>query len=392
MNRFAERLKAFNTDWNDLPRRAALALLLFAALLLAAKVFVYVAPFVFAALLAWLINRPVRALAKLLGGGHKGRRIASAVLVALFSALLLSLLLLIAFRIVAEIKAFAAALPGLIQAATDLVTGWINALNLDRPALAAQLVELLSGLGAQLASLATGLASSAAMAAFKTVSWLPSAMLFAVLVIAGAYYFSADPERIASRIRSLLPETVHARSLLLRAGVLKCIVSQVRAAALMLCITFLLLSLGFIVLRLEYALALAGIISLLDALPVIGAGLFLLPGAAYFFFTGAWVRGAGFLLLHLITVVARQMMEPRLVGRQLGLHPLSTMMAMYAGLRALGIVGMIIGPLLLLIGKVALTVDPKDLDEFSRPLRPLLVRRSRPPEAEQTKKNPPKQE
>ena len=122
-------------------------------------------------------------------------------------------------------------------------------------------------------------------------------------------------------------------------------------------------------------MALAALIAAADALPVIGAGLFLLPAAAHGFLTGSLLRGIGFAALYAVTAVTRQLMEPKLIGRQLGLHPLSTMTAMYAGLRAMGFAGMLLGPLLLLVCKVTLTADPAQRAAFEQPLEPILRRR-----------------
>lgn len=381
MNRILDRLKTLNREWNDLPRRIFWILVLFASFFVAAKLFRYVAPFALAALLAWMIHKPVAVLTRLFGGGKRSRALASVVMVLLVTALLVTAALLLTGRLLQEGKSLIESLPDMIRSVTDSLTQWIQTHNFERFGLnladfdlEEELVGLLGSLGSDLASLATNAASGIAKGALKTASSLPTAVLFVVLMMMGAFYISADPGAVLNFLRSLLPEGARTRSLQLRAGVVKCVVSQIRAMFVMIVINFVELSVGFSILRLEYAFALAGLIALLDALPVVGAGLFLTPSAIYSFFTGDIKRGVGFLLIYLVIIVMRQVMEPRLISRQLGLNPLATMMAMYAGLRAIGFAGMLIGPLMLLICKVALTVNPDDLEEFNRPLRPLFAR------------------
>lgn len=374
MSRFSERFETFSREWNDLPRRAVMVLALSAGVLLAVFLFRYVAPFVIAALLALASARPVRWLTRLFGGGKKRRAFAAAITVTLFSGIVLALVLFVAIRLAAEIRALIAALPVLLESAARLVSGWIAALGLER--LGTRLTDVFGALGAQAAALAAQLASGAASAALKTVSSLPSATLFLVVTVAGAYYFSAEPERIRARLNIIVPQRLRMQMERLGDGVVRCVVCQVRAAAVMLLINFILLSLGLTLLGQEYALAIAGGVALLDALPVVGAGLFLLPAGAYQVFGGAWLRGAGFALLYLALIAARQLMEPRLIGRQLGLHPLSTMAAMYAGLKAVGAAGLLLGPLLLLICKVVLA--PEEGQQAVRPVQPVFARRKSP--------------
>ena len=380
MSRFFLWAKAFNRDWNDLPRRALWVAALCAVFFVCAKLFPFVAPFAAAALIAACVEKPVRALTKLFGGRKGSRAAAAGVALVLAAALLTLVVLLIALRLIEEGKALVAALPELIESFTQTATDWIETfpfgLKLPNTRLEAQLIEMLTGLGAQLAARAANLASVAAMGALKTATALPDALLFAVLTLLGAFYFCVDRERILAGVRRFLPAKALERSAQVRAGIGKCLLCQVRATIMLMFIIFIELTLGFSLLRLEYAVAFAAIVAVLDALPVIGAGLFLLPGAAYGFITGNLAHGIGFAALYAVTAVTCQLMEPKLIGRQLGLHPLSTMAAMYAGLRAMGVMGMLAGPLLLLACKVAMIADPEEAQALQKPLEPILKRRS----------------
>ena len=111
-------------------------------------------------------------------------------------------------------------------------------------------------------------------------------------------------------------------------------------------ITFLVLSLGFLLLRIPYALIWGGIISLVDALPVLGTGTILIPWSIIEFLQGNQVLGAGILGIYAIAALIRSVLEPKFVGKQLGLDPLITLLAMYTGYRLWGILGMLLSPLL----------------------------------------------
>ena len=111
--------------------------------------------------------------------------------------------------------------------------------------------------------------------------------------------------------------------------------------------------------RVHYGLLIGLGIGVADALPVLGAGLFLIPWSIAAFVAGN--AGAGVLAacLYVGTVVIRQVLEPRIVGHNLGLYPLATMAAMYAGYRLLGFLGLLAGPVLLNVIVVVLEADER---------------------------------
>lgn len=118
----------------------------------------------------------------------------------------------------------------------------------------------------------------------------------------------------------------------------------VKACLTLLAITFLELVVGLLLLRVEHFGAVAACIALLDLLPLLGTGIVLLPWAFLHLVRGDLYMAAGLALLYAITVSVRGILEPRIVGAQLGLHPLVSLCAVYFGYRTLGFAGMILVP------------------------------------------------
>ena len=105
-------------------------------------------------------------------------------------------------------------------------------------------------------------------------------------------------------------------------------------------------------LKIPYFLGLGLAVGILDALPVLGTGTFLIPAGILLLFQGETFMGAGLFLLYVITAGVRQILEPRLVGNHVGLSPLLILLSVYLGLIIYGGFGFILGPLsaLLLYG------------------------------------------
>ena len=110
-------------------------------------------------------------------------------------------------------------------------------------------------------------------------------------------------------------------------------------------ITFLVLTAGFLILGLDYPLLFGSTIALIDALPVLGSGAVLIPWSLLQFLGGNTFCGVGLLCVYGAAALIRAAMEPRLLGKQMGMNPLLTLLALYAGYRFFGIGGMIFFPM-----------------------------------------------
>ena len=125
-------------------------------------------------------------------------------------------------------------------------------------------------------------------------------------------------------------------------------------------ITLFELCIGFLLLRVEYVFLLALLVALLDFLPIFGVGTVLLPWGIFSLLVGNTALGVGLLVLYVVITVLRQAIEPHFVGKSLGLHPILMLVAIYAGIKLLGIVGFLAGPLLAIIIKAVLERELKN--------------------------------
>jgi predicted PurR-regulated permease PerM len=112
---------------------------------------------------------------------------------------------------------------------------------------------------------------------------------------------------------------------------------------------------GFLVLRIPGAIGWAALVAVVDAIPVLGTGTVLIPWSLVCFLQGDSLRAVGLLGTYVAGFLLRSVLEPRLVGKQLGLDPLVTLMAMYAGYRLWGILGMLLSPLIAMTALLLLT-------------------------------------
>lgn len=121
--------------------------------------------------------------------------------------------------------------------------------------------------------------------------------------------------------------------------------------------SFLILLTGFLILQIRYAPVWAFATAIVDAVPLLGTGTVLVPWALVCFLQGSHMRGIGLLGVFAVTALTRSVLEPRLVGKQLGLDPLVTLAALYAGFKLWGIGGMLLAPVLSVAVKEMTTLE-----------------------------------
>lgn len=210
-----------------------------------------------------------------------------------------------------------------------------------------------SALGNAIGDLISQITSKLPAAAASVIKSMPALLLSLAVAIISSFYFALDRRRILAALSRLMPVAVRHRLPELRRRAGKTAVGYIKAYLIILAITFCELFIGFSVLRISYAFLLAAVVAIIDILPVLGVGTVLLPWVAIEFITGNYRLGIGLLILFGVIETVRQFIEPRIVGVTLGIHPLLTLAAMYLGFTVFGIAGMIIGPLLALVGRAA---------------------------------------
>lgn len=319
-----------------------------AILLCIAYLFVrYLLPVLLPFLLAWglaLLLRPLNAhLAKKSGMPY---RLVSVLTLLLSLFAVFGLLFLIGSRLVGELRAAIGALSEGDIPFFDRLTGLFPGKDGTGGGLEA-LVSVLSdraveALLAALPPLVGGFVLS-----------LPSALLFLLVSVVAAFYFSLDLPRVHAAIRKLLPPSVASTLSSLRADAFRLGLGYVRSYLILAGIIFLVMLVGLSILGVRYALLLSILLAAVDILPVLGIGVVLVPWGIVAIAFGDTTLGIGLLVLFGAAEILRQVIEPRLLGAALGVHPLLSLFSLYLGARLFGLFGLILGPVLAVLLRVA---------------------------------------
>ena len=277
------------------------------------------------------------------------RRRAAVFVTALFFTLLGLLLWLLLTLLWGQFCSIAARLPQLyktvfLPALADFFE-WLSAL-LARfaPDLSGAVQLWMQSFASAAAKLSTS-ASSALLAACTDIAGkIPLWFLTVVVTIFCSGFISLDYPKVMQLLLLPIPQKLRPGLARLKNFAATTLLRLVRAYLLLLLITFGELCLGLWLLGVGPFAAVAAVIALLDLLPVIGTGSVLVPWAVLALLGGESGLGWGLIVLYLVITVARNFLEPRIVGSSIGLPPLLSLVCVYAGLRLFGVLGAVLMP------------------------------------------------
>jgi len=183
-------------------------------------------------------------------------------------------------------------------------------------------------------------------------SWvriIPTALFFLLVTVISLIYFCIDLERINAFVKKLLPKRVGVILSDFRREAFSVMGKYARSYLIILGITFSVMLSGFLILGVENAAMLAFLVALVDLLPILGVGTVLVPWGTVAIIGGNVARGVGLIVLFLVNTVIRQLVEPKIVGKNLNLHPVLALASLYAGYALFGFWGLFSAPIVAIL-------------------------------------------
>lgn len=296
-------------------------------------------PFLAAFVVAWALSFVVDAAVKYI---HVGRKTAAVCIVILFYALIALLLYLLGWRVVELLRGCASELTCFFKESVAPFLHTASTWGTEILGVSAQGEGILLRGGGNMASEISGKIFDGVSAA---AGHIPGICMNLFLTLIATMLMELEFPNICAFLEAQVPKRfqvyVHGMKKYVMETLGKCAFSY----CLILGMTFLELTVGLLFLRVEGAVVIAFIIAILDILPVLGTGMVLLPWAVIAASSGNLPLGIGLVALYVVVTIVRNIAEPHLVGRQMGLSPVVTLIAMIVGLQFLGIAGLFLLPI-----------------------------------------------
>lgn len=206
--------------------------------------------------------------------------------------------------------------------------------------------ELLNSISVKISKILTSL--------LKVITFLPIITVYIIITILSTYFICTDRIYIQSELEHHFPKKWIKKLNKYLKKIISTLGSYLKAQAKLILISFVQILIGlyvfkYIGLNISYPLLAAIGIGFVDALPILGAGSVMIPWAIISSVNGDIKLGIALFILYAIVLVVHQILEPKIVSSNLGIHPIFTLIAMYTGFKIVGLVGLFIGPIVLII-------------------------------------------
>ena len=339
--------------WTRVLKRILYVIFILIGLYLALKLSVFYMPF----LIAFIISLIMEPLIRLVMRKTKlTRRASSIIIFIIVSLLILGSLIWGIFTLFSEASNLLEDLNYYIDKGYKLFQDITNNFHFEKIHLPDEIMGILQSSTGDVFENISQWARNVLNGLINVVSQIPNIAIYFVITVMSLYFMCVDKIYILDQIEYHLPKawvkrlSNHLKDLIQTLG------GYLRAEATLILVSFLislfgLYILSFLKFNIEYPLLMALFIGFVDALPILGSGTVMIPWAVISGLNGDLSLGIAIVTLFIIMSVVRQFLEPKLVSKNIGVHPIFTLIAMYTGFKITGVIGLLIGPIVLIIIK-----------------------------------------
>lgn len=301
-----------------------------------------ITPFLLAFIIAFLLNKPARFLSNRLNISYK---LIVFLLVLLFYCTIGVIISFFTIKLFSSATDLIFNLPLIYE--TYIVPFLVSAFNeveqvvsrMD-PALISALNESFNNITQSLGQLISTISMQTVRAVSDYASSLPGMFIKLLLMIISTFFIAGDYDKLTGFILNQFSDRVRELIIHIKAYIVNTLFVCIRSYGLIICITFIELSIGFTLIRVPNAILIALLIAIFDILPVLGTGGIMIPWVIITALQGNYPLAIGLLIVYLTITVIRNIIEPKIVGSQIGLHPIVALISMFVGLQLFGIVGL----------------------------------------------------
>lgn len=339
--------------WSKVFRKILIFCFTIFTIYLSFKFAVFYLPFLIAFIIAQILEPIIRFLMKKL----KIKRRMSAIIVFIISlSIIIGLLILGITTLISESYNLLNGLNGYFDIFSKRFQEIISQIDLDKLHLSNDIINTIQNSAIDLLSSLTGWVKGSLTKLLDIITSIPTIVIYVVITILSLYFICIDKIYMVDQLEHHLPKIWVKKIVKFTKDVCNSLGAFLKAQVILILISFFICLIGLYIFKLiglnvTYPLIAALVIGFVDALPILGSAAVMIPWAIIVAFNGDLTLGISLIILLIIMCIVRQVIEPHIVSGQIGIHPIFTLIAMYTGFKLIGIIGMIIGPIVLIILK-----------------------------------------
>lgn len=339
--------------WTRVLKNILYVVLLLLGLYIALKLSIFYMPFLVAFIISLIIEPAIKFI---MTKTKLTRRTSSIIIFLMVSAIILGSLAWILITLFSESSSLLQGLNDYFDKAYIQFQKLMESFQFDKIHLSDEVLNVIQNSTGDLLETASNWLRNSLTGLINLLTSLPSIAICVGISVVALYFICVDKIYILDQVEHHLPKVWvkkigrHLTDLIHTLG------GYLKAEAMLILVSFIISLIGLYILQfvgynIQYPLLMALFIGFVDALPILGSGAVMIPWAIICAINGDINLGVAIVVLLIIMSVARQVLEPKLVSKNIGVHPIFTLIAMYTGFKVIGIMGLLIGPIVLIIFK-----------------------------------------
>ena len=339
--------------WTRVLKNILYVVLILLGLYIALELSIFYMPFLIAFIISLMIEPAIK---KIMKKTHLTRRTSSIIIFVLVSVIIIGGLAWLLITLFSESSSLLQSLNDYFDKLYVQFQNLINYFDFDNIHLSDEILEVIQNSTGDFLTTASDWLRNILNNLINFVTSIPSIAICIGITVIALYFICVDKIYILDQIEHHLPRlwvkkiSVHLKDLIQTLG------GYLKAEAMLILVSFVISLIGLYILQIvgfniQYPLLMALFIGFVDALPILGSGTVMIPWAIICALNGDINLGIAIIVLLIIMSVVRQVLEPKLVSKNIGVHPIFTLIAMYTGFKVIGIIGLLVGPIVLIIVK-----------------------------------------
>lgn len=340
-------------DYFCILKKCIIGILLLLIFFITCRLAIFYIPFLIAYIISLLIDPIIKWVNKKTSLSRK-----SSSIIVLFSifAIILTLIVWGTINLISETTNLLSGLNTYLEKTIIFTENQLSKINFEELKIPKEVINVFENSMSDYLSSFTNYLKNILTKVLNYITSIPNMFIYIVITILATYFISSDKFYILDRMEHHLSKKMVGKLIKHTREITTSLGGYLKAEITLSIITFIVVLLGlnifyFLGMKVQYPILIALLIGFVDALPILGAGSIMIPWAIILLVNNQISLSLSILGLYILTIVLKQFLEPKLVSKNIGIHPIFTLISMYTGFKTIGVIGLLIGPIVLIILK-----------------------------------------
>lgn len=345
--------------WTKVCKRILILLATLAVLYLSFKLAIFYIPFLIAFIIAVMVEPLIKLIVK---KTHITRKKVAVFVITIIFAIIIGIVCWGAFILITESANLLQRLNVYIDFGTEKVNEYIDKIKTREIKVPEQVISIMENSSDKIINTITNFIYNVLTKVTHIIALVPEFAIYTFITILATYFICTDRMYIIDQMEHHLPSLWAKKIGIHLRNIIKSLGDYLKAEVILIIISFFIVLIGLYILKftgnnIQYPLLAALGIGIVDALPILGSGMVMIPWAIIVGINGNLSLGIYIMIVYIVATVVRQLIEPKIVSHNIGIHPIFTLIAMYTGFKLSGVLGLFIGPIIFIILKNIFSVS-----------------------------------